>query len=67
MTTVSDHPMVQEASVVLVKGNEEQVVYRGGWRDCEAWLALNGDKPSSGEGHFEIREELLAAERRQGG
>ncbi len=44
------------AHVILVRGGKESVVYRGGLEDCEAWLALNGDKVSTGEGHFELRE-----------
>ncbi len=48
--------LAEPAHVVLVRGGEGLVVYHGGLEDCEAWLALNGDKPSSGDGHFELRE-----------
>jgi len=45
-----------QAHVVLVRGLEEHLVYDGSRSDCEAWLALNADKPGGGEGHFELRD-----------
>jgi len=42
--------------VVLVKGTEQLVVFAGELPDCQAWLALNGDKPADSDGHFELRE-----------
>jgi|YNPBryunderm2012_1023409.scaffolds.fasta_scaffold12789_3 hypothetical protein len=47
--------LTEPAHVVLVRGGQQLVVYQGGVEDCEAWLALNGDKVSTGEGHFEMR------------
>lgn len=46
----------EPAHVLLVRGSKELVVYHGEFRDCAAWLALNGDKPTTGEGHFELRD-----------
>lgn len=57
-----EHGLAEPAYVVLVRGAEERVVYDGGLKDCEAWLALNGDKPSIEEGHFELREGIPPAE-----
>lgn len=56
-----DRQTADPAYVVLVRGIEEVVVYEGGLGDCQAWLALNGDKPIDGEGHFELREGLAPA------
>lgn len=50
------HSETEEAHVVLVRGRGERLVYVGGLRDCEAWLALNADKLLEGNGHFELRE-----------
>lgn len=46
----------EPAYVLLVRGSEELFVYHGELKDCLAWLALNGDKPTYGEGHFELRD-----------
>lgn len=46
----------EPACVVLVKGTDELVVFAGELPDCQAWLALNGDKPADSDGHFELRE-----------
>ncbi len=46
----------EAACVVLVKGAEELVVFARELPDCQAWLALNGDKPAALDGHFELGE-----------
>ncbi|GEM_PF-5149786 len=40
-------------TVVLVRPEDETVVFAGELEDCEDWLALNGDTWE--DGHLEIR------------
>jgi hypothetical protein len=57
----------EQAHVVLVRGRAEKLVYSGDLPDCEAWLALNGDKLLEGDAHFELRDGRPVSLPRAGG